>query len=156
MKQIIWIFGTSAAGKETFIRSILTSDDIKKALGIKSQAIAVSQESLKNLGKLDGSRKSIFKEIESLVQNNDVVLLKWQYGDSQIGTPEKMYEIYPNYKHRIIALDVLREDQVDRLKTKIWWYDKGAESDFLAKETIIVEEVIEKLSDKFEVSSFKW
>jgi predicted kinase len=53
MKEIIWVYGTSASGKETFIRELINNDELKKLLKIENVPIAISNDSQIHLGKLD-------------------------------------------------------------------------------------------------------
>ena len=153
MKQIIWIFGTSASGKETFIKSLKDDDLLKKVLGIDEE-VAISNESLKNLGKLDKSRLSIIDDVLELSSSNDVIVIKWQYGDTLLDTPNLLYKKLPNFKHRAVKLNVDTQEQVRRLQTKSWRYDHGKEENFIANELELVDSSIGQLNPDLEVTNF--
>ncbi len=156
MKEIIWVFGTSASGKETFIKALLNDNDLQKALGIDGEQIAVSDESLNNLGKLDKSRAIIINEASRLLETHEVLLIKWQYGDTLQNIPDLLYSQYPAYKHTVIKLNVGLKEQKRRLQTKSWWHDKGQEDKFIAKELKLVEDSVEGLSGRFIIIVQKW
>lgn len=156
MKKIIWIFGVSAAGKETFMKSIIVDDELRKKLGLENVKVAISEESLVNLGKLDVSRLSVVSEVETLIKTNGAVLIKWQYGDSILNNPEVLYKKFAKAEHTIVNLVVTLPEQVKRLNTKSWWHDVGQEEVFVAKETVLVRESIENLRNTFNVLDVEW
>lgn len=156
MKKIVWIFGVSAAGKETFMKSVIGEDKLRKKLGLENVTVAISEESLSNLGKLDGSRLSVVSEVETLIKTNDAVLIKWQYGDSILNSPEVLYKKFSKAEHIIVNLVVTLPEQVNRLKAKSWWHEVGKEESFIAKETVLVRESIKKLRSTFSVLDVKW
>ena len=156
MKEIIWVFGTSASGKETFLEKLLGDNELQKLIGINDMRIAVSQESLRNLGKLDQSRSSILDEVTQLIESNDAVVIKWQYGDTLLHTPNTLQDKFPACKHIMIKLNVARDEQVRRLRTKTWWRDKGQEDDFIAKEVLLVENSLSELGTQFIIRELEW
>lgn len=156
MKQIVWIFGVSASGKETFINSLLEDSVLQKMLSIKDKRIAISKQSLKNLGKLDQSRASVLDEVFNLILSNEVVLIKWQYGDTLLGTPNTLCVKFPTLKHTCVKLTADKPEQARRLKTKTWWHDIDQEDEFLASEGALVGSSIKKLPPNFEVIELQW
>ena len=156
MKEIIWIYGTSASGKETFIKSLMKNRDLQKSLGLDSHSLAISGESLKNLGNLSESRASIVDEVANLLKTKDAVIIKWQYGDTLLDSPNILHDKFPHLKHTIIKLNVDQLEQVRRLKTKSWWHDEGKESEFTTKESLLVGESIKKLNSGFNIVSYDW
>lgn len=156
MKEIIWVYGTSASGKETFIRKLINNDELKKLLKVENVPIAMSNNSLIHLGKLDDSRLSILSEAAELLKVNNTVVIKWQYGDSLLDSPNVLRNKFPNYKHTVIILNTDRSEQIRRLRTKMWWHDDGKEDEFIIKELSIVDKSIKKLDDGFNVINFDW
>lgn len=156
MKAIVWVFGTSASGKETFISQLLKDSLLQEALGLDVKPIAVSQQSLINLGRLDESRSSIVDEISELIKVNEAVVIKWQYGDTLLNTPTILQTTYPLFRHVIIKLNVDHDEQARRLRTKTWWHDTGLEDKFIANEMKLVEDSITKLGAQFIVAELKW
>src|SRR5664279_4379088 len=147
MKEIIWVYGTSASGKETFIKSLIKNSDLQKSLGLENKSFIISDESLKNLGNLDGLRASIIDEVSNLLESNNSVVIKWQYGDTLLNSPKVLQDKFPDLKHIVIKLKVDQQEQIRRLKTKSWWHDDGRESEFIAKELVLVDESIMKLDN---------
>jgi hypothetical protein len=156
MKEIIWVFGTSASGKETFIKAILNDKELQKTFDLDDSKIAISKESLRNLGKLDTSRASILDEVSHLRKSNDVIVIKWQYGDTLLHMPDAIREEVPAYKHTVIKLNVPKDEQVRRLKTKTWWHNEGEEDEFIAEELLLVEKSIAELDDRFTIKELDW
>ncbi|MCA9318486.1 hypothetical protein KDA06_02495 [Candidatus Saccharibacteria bacterium] len=156
MKQIIWVFGTSAVGKETFMKAALNDAELQKALNLETQKIAISQESLRHLGALDGSRDTVRKDVLGLLKTNDAVFVKWQYGDTLLNTPNKLVADLPGVRHIAITLMVANEEKIKRLRTKSWWHDTGKESPFIAEEQRTVVTALGQLSDAFELVDLSW
>jgi len=109
-----------------------------------------------NLGKLDQSRYSIVDETSSLIKLNEVVVIKWQYGDTLLHTPITLRTMFPKLEHIVIKLNVDHDEQIRRLRTKTWWHDQGQEDEFIAKELKLVEDSVETLKTKFIITELKW
>ncbi len=156
MKEIIWVFGTSASGKETFIRSLINDGRMRKLLDLQHKTITYSKESLKNLGKLDNSRVSIIDNVHALLEKKEVVLIKWQYGDTLLDTPNRLYDLFPKYNFRAVILKVSLPIQIERLKTKSWWHDSGKEEEYITKENLTVQNSVKALNDHFTIQNVAW
>jgi len=155
MKQIIWIYGTSAAGKETFIKSLISNADLRQKVDI-DEGFVISDGSLINLGKLDGSRESIIEEVSTLIERNSTVVVKWQYGDTLLDSPNRLRIRLPTMTHRVINLNVGQNEQIRRLKTKSWWRDSGSEGAFISHELQLVYESLLKLEPDINVLQYDW
>jgi hypothetical protein len=156
VKQIIWVYGTSAAGKETFIRSLIHDLKLRQALQL-SDTPRVCYESLKNLGSLDGSRKTVFEEISKLSELHNIVLIKWQYGDTLLNTPNRLQKKFPAIEHKVINLNVNKNEQIRRLKTKPWWRDDGDdERSFILRELRLVDDSIKQLDPAIAITQYNW
>lgn len=155
MKEIIWVFGTSASGKETFIKQLLNDTVLQKTLGIGAERIAVSEQSLINLGQLDESRSSIIDEVSELIKVNEAVVIKWQYGDTLLHTPVVLHTMYPMFRHVVVKLSVDHDEQIRRLRTKTWWHDEGSEDEFIANELKLVEDSIDELKNNFIITELQ-
>ena len=129
---------------------------LQQKLGLADTTIGISKESFKNLGKLDGSRDSVVKDVRQLVEKYDTVLIKWQYGDSILKSPQNLLKIFPSYQHKIIHLLVIEVEQIRRLQTKDWWHEVGNEKEFISDEVSRVHSAINELSEKYEVINFDW
>jgi hypothetical protein len=156
MKKIVWVLGTSAAGKATFLREQARGNRSQTLIGTRNKKVGVSKQSLINLGQLDDSRTSIITEVSELLAEKDAVFIKWQYGDSLLHIPEILYKKYPDIQHRAIVLKVGEAEQIRRLRTKSWWHEVGREKDFIAKEQELVSRAIADLPENFIVSERQW
>lgn len=157
MKEVVWIFGTSAAGKQTFVKRVLTDKKLAKKLGWENKTIVACQESLNLLGHVGNeeivkARKSITKIVPKLLENADVVLIKWQYVDSHNLTPEKLKELLPMVQHKIILLKVEPDEAKQRLATKTWWKEFWDNTRFADREIEMVNKCIKQLSSDFDIT----
>lgn len=131
MKQVIWIVGTSSAGKQTFITRLTHDRDMQARFGLENKKIAILDRSVSFPG--DATMPDIVKERELIPRDASellrtdvgVVLIKWQYVDSLYLLPEKLEAGMFNANHRVIILESSREESIDRLACKEWWRAKG-------------------------------
>jgi len=150
MKEVVWVFGTSASGKATFIKHIVEDEDyrLREQFGWKDQAVVACNESLELIGgDLDEERESILDKVPEILQNADIVLIKWQYVDSQHDRPQRLKQKLPDVQHRIISLDVSVDELVKRLPTKPLWHNYGDERNLISIELPIVLKSREELND---------
>lgn len=155
MKEIVWVFGTSASGKETFIKHVVNDEpaDLIKNLGWEDKVVSASDESLELIdGALGELRDRIIEKIPLLLQNTDVVLIKWQYVDSAAKRPQHLKDSLPDAKHKIIELKVDRDELVLRLPRKHWWHDLGKEKESLNQELGMVAASLDALPDFEKIS----
>lgn len=157
MKEIIWVFGNSAAGKETLIRHLLTDASMKlrEQLGWQDLHLTASRASLEYIGQFNNDpvtqkRDEILKEAPELLSHNDVVLIKWQTVDSQAGRIDALLQAMPDVSHRIIYLDTPKETLVERLPRKSWWDDDDIEG-FIDEETAETRNQLQRLAERFSV-----
>ncbi len=157
MKEIVWVFGNSAAGKETFIRHMLTDEsmELREKLGWQDLLVTASQASLKYIGQFDNDpvtqkRDEILEEVPELLTRNDVVLIKWQTVDSQAGRIDALLQTMPDVSQRIIYLDTSKETLVERLPRKSWWDDDDIEG-FIDEETAETRTELQRLAERFSV-----
>lgn len=158
-KEIVWIFGTSSAGKQTFIDEVVTNKKLAKDFGWQDKVISVCQESIDYPGSIDMPeivkvRNNIPDITLEELKNSDVVLIKWQYVDSSCELPQQLKGRLPHAKHKIILLEAPQEEMEQRLNTKDWWKDKwGSVSELVGLEHKMVEKFIKELQDKFEITA---
>jgi hypothetical protein len=166
MKEIIWIYGSSAAGKETFIKYILNKPhkELVKRINLENKNIQLLQESIDLIGEYNNDPKQelrlnipeytdkLIKKNQTLNQNQiqiqkiDTIIIKGQDYDLENNTPNKLKQKlktqYPNLIHRIIFLHADFEILYNRIKKKSWWTkeleEKGIEyfKDWLLKEQL--------------------
>lgn len=128
MKEIIWIYGSSAAGKEAFIKYILNKPhkELVKRINLENKNIQLLQESIDLIGEYNNDPKQelrlnipeytdkLIKKNQTLNQNQiqiqkiDTIIIKGQDYDLENNTPNKLKQKlktqYPNLIHRIIFL----------------------------------------------------
>lgn len=156
MKEVVWIFGTSASGKETLINKLVNYKpaELIGRLVWKNKKIVACKESLDLIGgELDDLREQILEEVPKLLAKSDVVLIKWQYVDSLAKRLQRLKELLPETKHRIIELKVEVDELIKRLPNKKLWTNYGEEKALYDVELKVVPEELAKLSDQFEVVS---
>lgn len=129
MKEVVWVMGASGSGKETFIQSALTDKQIAEQLGWSGKIVVACEASLMYIGQFDGDpiaeqREQIFSEVQTLLQDADVVLIKWQYADITADRTEALRRLLPGVRHRIIELQAPLSELIERLKNKPWWHDQ--------------------------------
>lgn len=122
LKEIVWVCGGVASGKDRFIRQVIAGEeqDVCRRLGWSSSLLAVSESSLNYIGRFPGDtevtnlRHKIIDDVSNLDNNFEVVLIKEQRVDLKARRPEMLQELYPNAQHTIIILTCT--DAVERME----------------------------------------
>jgi hypothetical protein len=151
MKEVVWVIGTSASGKDTFIRNVSRNTDLVESLGWAGKSIAVCESSLEYIAQFEDDpvveqREELLEESKSLVDTADIVLIKWQQLDTQASRPQRLKDLTPTARHRIIELRVERSELIERYRLKPWWHDIGKEESFIESELKFVSDAIGDLS----------
>jgi hypothetical protein len=127
---IVWIYGASAAGKETFIRKIVSdkSQKIISELGWSNKTIVACEESIEWVAQFEGDpKKGKRKQIPYVVienikdKENVITLIKGQDVDLKENLPIKLYDLLPDCSHCMVFLKVDIEQLYIRVQRKIWW-----------------------------------
>ncbi len=156
--EFIWVFGGSAAGKDTFIKAIVNdgSHQMRIQLSLKN-TIAVCKESLDIVGikcTTDSDRLVIIPSALELCGADTSVLIKWQFIDSRNGSILALKEKAPPATHRIFCLiadpKIVYERWQKRPSTKINWKEQPPDAPAL-EQTYVLEEV-KKLAKDFPVT----
>ena len=130
MTEIVRVYGSSAAGKETFIRNITTNPPQKvlASLWWGGKKIFSVQESIQYIGQFENDpivnkRSEIIEKVKSLVAQkpNSVVLIKGQDVDFTSDLLNKLRSEIPTVEHKIIFLHTTLEELLKRCRTKSWW-----------------------------------
>ena len=128
--MIVWIYGASAAGKETFIRKIISDKSLRiiDELDWRNKTIIACEQSLEWVGQFDADPKIEKRElipnvvIENIKEKKDtVMLIKGQDVDLEENLPIKLYELLPNCIHSILFLNADIEQLYTRGQRKVWW-----------------------------------
>jgi hypothetical protein len=160
MKEVAWIFGNSAAGKETFVRRV-TQDkgtQLLDGLGWAGKKIVASEASITYIGQFEGDpvtelREEITTEVPSLLQEGaDVVVVKWQGVDSVANRIERLQRGLPTAAHRIIQIVTPDSELYERLARKSWWDDRDNTVEFVAGEHPYIEGYIAQLGGQLPVT----
>jgi hypothetical protein len=122
--------GPSAAGKETFIKSVASDTRTLQLLNIDTTSVVACGASYHFNGSfkgdvIDEAREKIFDEIPDLLENYDVVLIKWQHIDTDLQRPERLQALLPQVEQRALLLVAPQAELADRLPGKFWWHTPG-------------------------------
>lgn len=136
MTDIFWVYGSSAAGKETFIRRLLSKppQNLIDYLGWKSKKIICIEESLKYIGQFENDpitkkRSRIIDRAKEVLDSEDtVVLIKGQDVDLKSGLPSMLLKELPKAKHQIIFLHADLQLLYERSRKKTWWSKEDEEA----------------------------
>ncbi|MFC1686219.1 hypothetical protein ACFLZZ_04350 [Nanoarchaeota archaeon] len=127
--KIIWVYGGSAAGKETFIRNMEKNPPkyITNLLRWKDKKIIVSWKSINYIANerkdpKGSKREEILDEVLKLSKKeNSVILIKGQDLDLERQRLGRLKEMLPSHKQEIIYLHTDSETMYNRCKRKPWW-----------------------------------
>ena len=128
MKEVVWVYGVSAAGKATFIKHVTNGDSevLRQTLGWQGKVIAACQESIEWVGKYVGDpivehRARLIPKIQAMVEHADVVLIKGQSVDLAANRPNQLLAAVPECRHRVIYITTNIAELMQRLPKKPWW-----------------------------------
>lgn len=157
MKEVVWVYGPSAAGKETFIKKIIgqPSASLLEQFGWIDKKIMASQTSLDHIGQFSNdpvveNREEIIKDVAELLQSSDVVLIKGQYVDFENDRPQRLKNLVPTATHKLVLFQTSLGELGKRLLNKKWWNDAYDLDKFSAHEKQFINDQIKNLSG-FEV-----
>lgn len=125
----IWIYGSSAAGKETFINRLVydAPQNVINHLAWENKKIILIPESLKYIGQFENDpitlkRVAIIDKAKSIENDKDlVVLIKGQDVDLRRNLINKLKEEIPQANHEIIYLHSDLKTLFTRAQQKRWW-----------------------------------
>jgi hypothetical protein len=131
MLEIVWVFGSSGSGKETFIRSMINkpSKQLIKRLGWANRKRVVIPESLKYIANSEDDpvikkRELILNRVKENVGEDIVILIKGQDADLELGLLNKLKKMVPKADHKIIFLHTSLGNLYKRCKKKVWWEEE--------------------------------
>ncbi|HEX4774377.1 MAG TPA: hypothetical protein VH234_02580 [Candidatus Saccharimonadales bacterium] len=160
MKEVAWIFGNSASGKETFVKKITEGGEyegVLQSLDWVGKTIMAAQSSLAFIGQYDGDpvtehREGILTEVPCILRHADVALVKWQGVDSGTLRVERLRAALPDARHRIIQLVTPDEELAERLPLKDWWNENDDIPEFIAEEHTHIDNCIAALKGYFPIT----
>lgn len=158
--KIVWVYGSSAAGKETLIKKLIDNPDEKllTRFGFQGYHLVELSESRKWIKQYNDdpvalNRKNFSDLIRPLLLPKTVVLIKGQDVDLEYKTPEKLLDMYPDVVHEIIFLTLPIEEIYKRCKKKSWWVDGEDTKEELEEWLEIQIEELRKLKG-FSISAY--
>jgi predicted kinase len=112
MNNIVWVFGSSAAGKETFIRKLLSNPSLNliNRLGWENKKIVCVEESLKYIARFENDpiaqkRLQIIERVKEIPNNsNTIILIKGQDVDLRSNLVNILRKEILDADHKIIFL----------------------------------------------------
>lgn len=157
-KQVLWVMGSSAAGKETFVRRVVQDEALAKQLGMTGGRIAC-RASLDYIAQspedpIVEKREEILSQVPRILEEAGVALVKWQFVDTTAERLERLQRLLPDAAHRAIVLHAPTDELLDRLVRKPWW-DTYGDPDWVEQELPSMLPAIEALPDSFTVQHIK-
>ncbi len=157
MKEVVWVYGPSASGKETFIRKMIDHppEILLKQFGWTNKKIGVSQASLDHIGQFSNdpivqNREVITKETTQLLKNLDIILIKGQFEDFETNRPQQLKNLIQSAEHKVLIFQIDLDELSRRLPKKKWWSGTYDAKNFLSYEKHMISNQLKGLKD-FEV-----
>gem|GEM_PF-4905097 len=159
MKEVNWIFGNSATGKETFIRHATdeNEEELLRTLGWVGKKIVACAASTRNIGQYEDDpitelREDILTEVPSLLAVADVVLVKWQGVDSRADRILRLRSALPAVRHKVLQIVTPDEELYTRLVHKSWWDTREDVRSFVTEEHEYILDYTAYLLDQIPVT----
>ena len=131
---IVWVFGGSGAGKETFIRYTRENkpEALLEVLGWTEGEVAACEESMEWVAQWDDDprgpkREELLEVIPTYVKEDGkmTILVKGQGLDLENNRLRRLKGLLPDCKHEILYIDTNVEEQWQRCKENKQWYDES-------------------------------
>lgn len=154
MNKVIWVFGPSAVGKETFIKEVAVNHDLKELIGFGGKKIVVINESILFIKQSEndpiGDRRIEIIDrviLENANNVNTVILIKGQDIDVENKLVEKLKEQLKDVEYEIFLLVSDINTIFERGKKKSWF--KKEDDDINMWRTHVVEsmQMVEEIKD---------
>lgn len=156
--EIVWIYGSSGAGKETFIKFLCErhSTTLLSTLSWNDKVLIPCVESIDWVAQyykdpLGSNRKNLVDIVVNLAKNQSaVVLVKGQDLDLKYNRPQILKKKLPDCSHKIIFLHTNVTELLRRWKSKKWWENTYTEK--TVREWLLPQiDRIDELKDDFEI-----
>jgi hypothetical protein len=131
------VFGSSAAGKETFLRTVQQNGTttLLQALGW-SNPVIICEESIAWVAQFENDplgteRRRLPEKIVQYATENKtaVICIKGQDLDLENNRLEIVREKLPEYEHHIFFLEVSIKELTFRVRSKPWWTEENDEEE---------------------------
>lgn len=155
-KEVVWVLGPSAVGKETFIRRVSSGDLIVPERYWLDKKITFSQLSVNNIGHFENdpvikNREGIEDEVVNLLEDYDAVFIKWQFVDSDADRLNSLRKRLPSASHKIVVLTASYKELSIRLPKKVWWKEGESTDVFIKEEMELIIKELDRYHDNFEI-----
>lgn len=158
--KIVWVYGSSAAGKDTFVRSVSRNapEHLVSDMGWLDQPIVMCVESVDWIAQFSGDplgdkRKELLEVVPVLAERNPgaVILIKGQDLDLMHDRLRKLRQALPEHEHSIIFLQADLDEIYRRLVESKPWFDKDLPKE-VPREWIGSQiAYLQALADEFEI-----
>lgn len=158
--KIMWVFGSSASGKETLINRLISNElhDLKDNIGLSSHRLVACQESIDWIAQYDGDpigekRKEIPEIVKAKIDelgDETAILIKGQTLDLQNNSLRILKDMLPHYSHVILYILGDVNELYARVKNKSW-YTKDIDFNTVKSWAEGDKSDIEKYNNEFDV-----
>ncbi|MBI4085313.1 MAG: hypothetical protein HY432_02285 [Candidatus Liptonbacteria bacterium] len=156
--EIVWVYGNSSAGKETFIKTISEKKpaDVLRGLGWTGKEIIPCMESINWVVQAEGDgneerRGDLPAVIVKLADKpNSVILIKGQNIDLDEDRLRAVKTALPRCKHRTIFINTASRETYERQQKKRWWNSERTLA-IVKKHAQDQIERLKKLQSEFEI-----
>jgi guanylate kinase len=149
MKQVIWFFGSSAAGKKTLIDAIVKSPQVfKTQLKLLSDNIIVCKEALEWVTqKNHHERPNILSIAANIIkdQQDIVVLIKGQTPDLKHNLLSEFAQHLPTTEQKIVFVYTEPKEELERWEKHRAWYNPSMTEQNVISEIDYQIKLIEEL-----------
>lgn len=140
---IVWVYGGSAAGKETFIRALTETRPswLLSQFGWNDHEIIPSKKSIELIAQYKGDpvgeqREELLAEVSQLAKKHPgaIILVKGQDIDLENTRQQRLKVMLPEAEHRIIYLHGEAKEHFGRWQRKSWYrpsYHEGMVQNWL-------------------------
>jgi len=157
--SIVWVFGPSAAGKETLINYLATkkAEPLLKKMDMANAEIVVCQESIDWVAQYKDDPKGPKRELllsivpKYAVGHNKAILIKGQTLDLDHNRVRRMKKKLPNCEHIIFVMTGDSKELFQRWKDNKSWYKEEDSLNDVKKEIIGHKEEVFRLSNEFRI-----
>lgn len=171
--KVIWVFGPSASGKETFIKEVISNKELNiiKELKWTGKQILKIDESINYIKQYDNDqigdkRVEIINKVIEINKNNSnsIILIKGQNIDIMNNLIELLKNKLPNVEYQIIYLFSDLNTIFERAKKKPWftieddniddWYIHLVESADIIRQIKEIEIISIDTTNGYKISTF--
>jgi hypothetical protein len=152
--------GPSAVGKETFIMNALETNLADIDQSYVQKRVTYSRKSIDCIAQfrddpIGDKREDLIFEVKKLLEDNDVVMVKWQLLDSNTDRLNRLRVSLPDVSHKILLLDTSDKELQERLVHKSWWRESYDVTEWIKDEREQVKQEIDLYCNNFEIIRYR-